>query len=315
MRGKAACRDWVGWWATVAVVLASSSVSCDGTAPASEGAGDAEEAALAFDAGRAWADLRRQVAFGPRITGSDASAQTRAWLRTVLGEAGWRVKEQTFPVPGTRGTNLFAVRGTGATVLVGTHYDTRMHADRDPVTSSRRDPVPGANDGASGTAVLVELARSLETGAASGRVCLAFFDAEDNGEIGAWRWAMGSRHFVAHRDEIPACAEPAKVLIVDMVGDRDLRIYQERSGSDAIQAAVWDAAAALDLEQWIVPDVRHGVVDDHTPFLHEGVPAAVMIDFDYAAWHTTDDGVGAVTRTSLRRVGRTVELWLRRGAP
>ena len=125
------------------------------------------------------------------------------------------------------------------------HFDTRLFADEDPDPALRTRPVTGANDGASGVAVLMELARALETDKTGHRICLAFFDAEDNGNIPEWHWILGSSAFAADLDRLPACNAPTAVVIVDMVGDSRQELPLERTSTPELQAAIWQQAAEL----------------------------------------------------------------------
>src|SRR5690606_29801050 len=118
-----------------------------------------------FDGRRAHADVATIVGFGPRTLGSTAAAQTRGWMRARLTSLGWTVEEAPFEVRGGEGVNLLAWRGEGPVDLVGAHYDTRAVADEDPDHARRGRPGPGANDGGSGVAVLLELARSVRPAA------------------------------------------------------------------------------------------------------------------------------------------------------
>ncbi|MCL4529455.1 MAG: M28 family peptidase [Chloroflexi bacterium] len=151
-------------------------------------------ASVIFDGKRAYADVQTQVAFGPRIPGSDAHAKILAWMRTELESAGWQVEVQQSEAMGHPIQNLVAHRSDVAPqIILGAHYDSRLHANRDPNPANQNRPVPGANDGASGVAVLLELARTLPKEGIP--VELVFFDVEDNGEIPGWDWILGSTAF------------------------------------------------------------------------------------------------------------------------
>lgn len=259
---------------------------------------------LNFDGSRSLSLLEAQVAFGPRIPGTEAHARTGDWIVEQLEEIGWQTEVQAFDVQGLEGRNLIGrAAGAGPAVLLGAHYDTRARADRDPFTPGA--PVPGANDGASGVAVLLELARALPPGSLPYPLWLAFFDAEDGGGLDGRDWILGSTHF-AETMETP----PAAVVIVDMVGDADLQLYMEANSDPALAAEIWQVAARLGYAAF-VPEVRHAVLDDHIPFVLRGIPAVDIIDFDYPAWHTTRDTLDQVSADSLAQVGRTLEAWLR----
>ena len=187
-----------------------------------------------FDGAHALSDVRTQVDMGPRIPGSPGHAKAVQWMLTQLESAGWHVQIQSAVSMGHPIQNLLAYRSDQPPqILLGAHYDTRIYASHDPDPSKRTQPVPGADDGASGVAVLLELARSLPQNTVP--IWLAFFDAEDNGEIPGWDWLLGSRAFVAQMT-----ARPTAMVLVDMVGDKDLEPpdgSQFRSGATCLDLA------------------------------------------------------------------------------
>ena len=256
-----------------------------------------------------------QLAFGHRITGSETNRAMGDWLIQELTALGWKVTEQPFVAAGdVAARNLIAVQGSGPAGVIGAHYDTRMVADEDPDPALQAQPVPGANDGASGVAVLMELARTLDVAASGHTLCLVFFDAEDNGRIPSWDWILGSTYYVAHQEDVPPCIDPRFAVIVDMIGDADQQVYVERNSTPGLSQALWTQAAALGYEETIIARPGYAMLDDHTPFLQAGIPAADMIDFDYPHWHTTADTLDKISAQSLERIGRTVESWLEGGA-
>ena len=264
----------------------------------------ASAGASPFDGGRALRDVQRQVEFGPRIPGSESHARTLDWMQAELQAAGWKTRRQTATAMGHPIVNLIAWRAEGAPeILVGAHFDSRLLADRDPQEELRDLPSPGANDGASGAAVLLELARSLPPDTAP--IWLVFFDAEDNGRIPGWDWLLGSTAFVEQMD-----LRPAKMILVDMVGDRDLRIPMEASSDEELRASIWATAARLGHEDVFVPEVGQTILDDHVPFLKAGIPAVDIIDLDYEFWHTTADTPDKVAAESLQVVGDVLWTWL-----
>jgi Zn-dependent M28 family amino/carboxypeptidase len=248
------------------------------------------------------------MSFGPRPTGSDASRVTGDYIARQLRGSGWEVTQEEFEYLDTPVRNIIGSRGSGPAILLGAHYDTRRRADRDPDDPTQ--PVPGANDGASGVAVLLELARVLDVEATGHRIQLAFFDAEDNGNLDGWEWIVGSRHMADRLTE-----NPAAMVLVDMIGDADQQIYWERNSDPDLRERLWQAAAGLGYGAYFVPEVRHTLTDDHVPFLARGIPAIDIIDFDYPYWHTGQDTIDKISADSLERVGRTLQVWLERGAP
>ncbi len=257
---------------------------------------------------RALEFARDQMSFGPRPTGSDASRATGDYIAQQLRESGWAVTEEEFEYLDTPARNIIGTLGVGPTILLGAHYDTRRQADRDPDDPSQ--PVPGANDGASGVAVLLELARVLDVKATGHRIQLAFFDAEDNGGLDGWDWIVGSRTMADRLTE-----NPAAMVLVDMIGDADQRIYWEGNSDPDLRERLWDVAADLGYGEHFVNEVGYTLTDDHVPFLARGIPAIDMIDFDYPYWHTGQDTLDKISADSLERVGRTLQVWLERGAP
>ncbi len=260
---------------------------------------------LNFDGNRAYQSVIDQVALGPRITGTTPHQQLGNQVLSHLAANGWLTRTQNFVYKNTPARNLIGVKGAQNKdiVIIGAHYDTRRKADQDPQYPNQ--PVPGANDGASGVAVLMELARTLEINRSDKQIWLVFFDAEDNGDLDGWDWIVGSQQFAAS-----LTISPSAVIIVDMIGDADQEIWLERSSNLALSTEIWDIAHKLGYEQYFRKLPRWSMLDDHTPFLQRGWKAIDMIDFDYAHWHKTSDTPDKVSAQSLLRVGHTLEVWL-----
>ena len=152
-----------------------------------------------FSGQRAYEDVKTQVAFGPRWPDSAGHAQLQDWIRSELESAGWQVDIQESEAMGHPIENIVAKRSEESPqIIFGAHYDTRIYADNDPDLSKREEFVPGANDGASGVAVLLELARTLPENTPP--IWLVFFDAEDTGNIESWYWILCSREFVKNKN-------------------------------------------------------------------------------------------------------------------
>lgn len=270
-----------------------------------------------FDGTRAHQHVAAQVNLGARPTGSAANRATGDYILTQLKQFGWQTEAQEFVYRGVTVRNIIGKRaqGRGAPIFIGAHYDTRPRADQDKANPNA--PVLGANDGASGVAVLLELARVLDESKLKNEVWLVFFDAEDNGELNAcalvpapcdttpWAWSIGAEYFVAHLR-----AQPQAVVIVDMIGDADQNIYYERTSDPALQEELWKIAARLGYTRQFIAEPKWAMWDDHTPFLQRGIRAALLIDFDYPYWHTTQDTLDKVSGASLERVGRVLQVWL-----
>lgn len=263
-----------------------------------------EPDSVRFDGQRAYADVQTQVAFGARMPGSEGHAKVQEWMRGELESAGWQVEVQESEALGHSIQNVVAKRGEASPqIILGAHYDTRMFADNDPDPANHSLPVPGANDGASGVAVLLELARVLPEDTVP--VWLVFFDAEDNGRIPGWDWILGSREFVRNNP-----LQPQAVVIVDMIGDADLNIYKERNSNPDLTEEIWAAANSLGYGSVFIPEYKFSMLDDHTPFLEAGIPAVDIIDFDYPYWHTVQDTPDKVSAESLQAVGETIQAWV-----
>jgi glutaminyl-peptide cyclotransferase len=257
-----------------------------------------------FDGQRAHNDVQTQVAFGSRVPGSEGHAKVQEWIQTELESVDWQVEIQESKVLGHPIQNIVARRGDELPqILIGAHYDTRMFADQDPDPAQHSNYVPGANDGASGVAVLLGLARSLPMNSVP--VWLVFFDAEDNGNIEGWDWILGSREFVKNNS-----VQPHAAIIVDMIGDADLNIYKERNSNPDLTDAIWKTAKGLGYQSKFLPEYKHSMLDDHTPFLQAGIPAVDIIDFDYPYWHTVQDTPDKVSTESLQAVGETLYTWV-----
>ncbi|MDF1514226.1 MAG: M28 family peptidase, partial [Anaerolineae bacterium] len=204
----------------------------------------------------------------------------------------------------TQVRNILAWKGQGPALLLGAHYDTRRSADQEDPSHM----VMGANDGASGVAVLLELARVLNIDKTGNLVYLAFFDAEDNGRIDGWDGIVGSRYMVAHwgeREEEPL----QQAVIIDMIGDTDLSVYMEKNSDPVLMQEIWQTAGALGYGSYIIPQYKYAIIDDHIPFMDAGVAAVVIIDFDYPYWHTTQDTPDKVSVDSLHIIGSTLQSW------
>lgn len=278
-----------------------------------------------FDGKHAYDEyLMTQVNFGPRPAGSKAVRATGDYIIGELEKTGWGVVTQEFEYRGVPIRNVIGKigEGKGPLIILGAHYDTRPRANMDKELADA--PIVGANDGASGVAVLLELARTLDTSKLKNEVWLAFFDAEDNGGLNAcdlqvvemqvelsscdetkWGWSVGAEHVAENLPRVPEY-----VVVVDMIGDADQNIYYEHNSDKELQEKLWAIAAELGYKQWFIPEYRWTMTDDHTPFLNRDIRAIDIIDFDYPPWHTTADTADKVSPESLERVGRVLETWL-----
>ena len=251
-----------------------------------------------FDGAAAFRHLERLVAIGPRVAGSAGGTRARDYIAAELRRAGAAVRVEPFEADTPDGRLKMAnVVGVVAgrrpeVILVGGHYDTKAF---------REFRFVGANDGGSSAALLLELARALAAKPRQYTYWVAFFDGEE--ARGAWTPTdslYGSRRMaadLARRGQLPRA-----VIVADMIGDRDLGIRREASSTPWLTDLVWDSARRLGHGMHFLPDAM-SVEDDHAPFLLAGVPAALLIDFDFPAWHTAGDTLDKVSARSLQVVG------------
>ena len=273
--------------------------------------------AIAFDGKRAYAILERQCAFGPRYPGGDAHDSCFAYLVATLKASRAKVVEvDTFSYDSPILKKKVALMNVVARfrpelkqrVVLGAHWDTRPWSDRDPVPAKRHLPLMGANDGASGVAVLLELARMLGNGKnqPSVGVDIALFDGEDLGtDADPSGFFRGSNRYVEWKSgETP----PIFAVIIDMVGSKTAVFHWEGNSRDMASNIVdlfWEEARSLGVRTFR-SDVKHKVFDDHIPFLNAGIPAIDVIDFDYPYWHTTKDTPDKCSAETLEGVGRVL---------
>lgn len=266
-----------------------------------------------FDGKKAFQELVTQCDFGPRVPGTASHAKCRDYLVQKLRLYADDVATQNFPLAlgtqgTTTGTNIIAnfQPAKGRRVLLCAHWDTRPWADKDPDPKNHRKPVLGANDGASGVAVLLEIARLLATHKTRVGVDIILFDGEDAGIYeNEASWARGSDAFVRRKDP---SYRPLYGILLDMIGDRDLNILQELYSlqyARPLVERIWKKAAELGISEFI-PQPGYAVIDDHLPFLRIGIPMVDLIDFDYPFWHTIQDTPDKCSPASLEKVGRLV---------
>ncbi len=269
-----------------------------------------------IDPDLAFARIVAQHALGPRYVGSDGHEKVRALLREWLAGAD-TLHEQRF-VESFFGQevecgNLWA-RYDGdrpGRILLGSHFDTRPWADRDPNPARRRQPVPGANDGASGVALLAELASELATRRQRPTIDIVFFDAEDWHDIDGHEVSLGARRFV---ESLAADDRPERAIIVDMIAGEDLMLdvevtCQEHDGSYDLTLALFQLGRSLGLSCFeLAKDHPYKwITCDHSPFLEAKIPSCVLIDIDYPEWHTTRDLPEHCSAASLAQVGKLLD--------
>lgn len=268
-----------------------------------------------FDQDRSFGFLKAQVDFGPRNPGSSGYQRCLSYLQTELRKQADSVWLQTFPYRTHKGevyqgNNVIArFKATAANrVLLSAHWDTRAWADMDPDPKNHTRPIPGANDGASGVAVLLEIAQHLRSSPPSEAVDIVLFDAEDVGRSGdSESYAQGSQYFARN---LPSATNYRFAINLDMVGDKNLEIRRENnseSNAPGLMDQVFSTARLLGFSQFIDEHVA-GIYDDHMPLNNAGIPAIDLIDFNYPDesnryWHTMEDTVDKCSPESLRAVG------------
>lgn len=274
------------------------------------------------DGARALARVARQVDAGPRIPGSPGHAAVQDWIADELTRLGATVERQRFtdssladPLPLVNVIGRFGPRAAagGRLIVLAAHYDTRPWCDQDPDSARRGDPVPGANDGGSGVAVLLEVAEVMSRRPPPVAVDLVFLDGEDQGRADhAEEFSLGAKGYAARL----TTPRPTAAFVFDMIGDRDLDIHPEqRSAAQAANlVAMVLAGARATGARGFHEQPRHRITDDHVPLLEAGVPAVDVIDFDYGAWHTHRDRLDQVSAESLAEVAR-VAAWLVYSSP
>jgi len=265
-----------------------------------------------FSSDNAFRYLVEQCELGPRYPGSMEIEQCLEYIISKLETTGAIIEQQIFESE-IRGNNLTGINiiarfnpVMGRRILIGAHYDTRPWADKEEDISLHNTPIIGANDAASGVAVLLGLADLLaERAPEQFGIDLVFFDLEDMGDYGNNNtWCLGSKYYV----EMFQGRKPEKVIIVDMIGEKNSEIpmeYYSYHNSPTLVKEIWQKARELDYDQF-KQKIGSYVYDDHMPFIAAGFNAAVIIDFDYPYWHTLEDTPDKCSALSLKAVGQTL---------
>ena len=270
-----------------------------------------------FNESRAWEYLEAQCDMGPRVPGSSAHRQCLDYLVSELGKYADDVQKQPFlgMNPVSKQTyNLNNIIGSfwaerSRRILLCAHWDSRPWADQDPDPANRLTPVMGANDGASGVAVLLEISRCLSLADPGIGVDIVFFDGEDMGRAGRLEEYCQGSGWYAKNLGFPL---PEAAVLLDMIGDADLHIPQElysRMSCPDLLNEIYLVAAELG-ESAFDPSPGLPVYDDHVPLIYEGIQAVDLIDFEYEYWHTVNDFPENCSAESLGTVGRVLLKWL-----
>lgn len=272
---------------------------------------------FAFDHNRAFRDIEKQCSFGPRNPGSSGHARCLEWIKSEVARTSDTSISQSFSGRIGRQTHQFtnviavyAGQDQTRSILLGAHWDTRPRADQDTDPSGGARPVPGANDGASGVAALLELGRLFSTRKPPLTVIMVFFDAEDAGNLGA-EFCLGSTYFASrYRQTLKELSPlPRFGIVLDMVGAKELSIPREAASQEsapALMDAIYDHAKEAGLSGVFPDKPGQRIYDDHVPLIEAGLPSVDLIGFDYAYWHTQQDTPDKCSPDSLRAVGEVV---------
>lgn len=314
----------------IAALLAATACSAKGDKPAPAAA--AVRTSNEFNADSAMSYIRQQLAFGPRTPGTETARKTGDWIVSRLRATADTVLEQRWTHTLANGKplpmrNIFARFKPAAKkrILYVTHWDTRPFADSDPDPAKTKLPMPGANDGASGVALLMAVADALKKAPPEMGVDLLFVDGEDWGTFGPpdIDVLIGSTYFASHLPN-PGYA-PEFGVLWDMIGDADLNIYQEVNSAQAepdVVQKVWSTAKDMGYEKYFIPEAREPITDDHVPLIKAGLKVIDVIDIDYGPrdatgtvttnyHHTTMDTIDHVSAKSMKIVGDVAMALLR----
>ncbi|MGM9804392.1 MAG: M28 family peptidase [Muribaculaceae bacterium] len=282
------------------------------------------EAPVKFDADSAYGYVQRQCDFGARVPGTEAHRLCGDYLVAKLKGFGANVIEQTGKVTTFDGVkldlrNIIAQVNPDAErrILLLAHWDCRPWADKDPDKDKRRQPVLGANDAASGVAVLLEMARAMQQEKPNIGVDLMLVDVEDWGDDEGDdpdSWALGTQYWARNMHE--QGYKPMYGILLDMVGTAGasfLQEYYSTSYAPAVVREVWRIAGALGHGNHFIDQPGGGINDDHLPVNKAGIPCIDIIDMRmgseygfFEGWHTTDDTMRHIDRNTLYAVGHTL---------
>ena len=285
---------------------------------------------ITFDEERAFQYLQSIVGFGQRFYGAPQRAEAIKKLTEQFKQAGMmQTQLQQFTQEESKSKQSYHLTNIIARlyperpirVILGSHWDTRLWAEEDHDPSRHNHPISGANDGSSGLAVLLEVAQQLKSlNLLNIGVDIVFFDGEEFGRPGSNNYCVGSKYFTAHIKEFYPQRLPLSVIIIDMVGDKDLAFPPEASSvrkSLTLTRLIWSEALRLKLPAFMLglgqglppgkfaPKSRW-IVDDHSPFHDLNIPATLIIDLDYPHWHTHQDTMDKVSAQSLKQTGLAI---------
>lgn len=316
---------------SIALFFAAAVCACNSSAKSSDSpAKPVEKAALlgAFDRDSAYQYIVDQLAFGPRVPGTTSHDSCGAYLVDKLTQFGadTLIQQRTI-VEAFNGdqlpiNNIFARYNSSAVnrVLLVAHWDTRPWANMERSMESRSLPVPGANDGASGVAVILEIARNLQAKTPECGVDILLTDAEDYGSNNGFTnndesWCLGTQYWVKNMP-YTSVNRPSYGILLDMVGGTDAHFHRELLSNKAarpVTVKIWGEAKNLGYEDIFVNQVGGSVIDDHMFLIESGIPTTDIIEHMSnatgsfpATWHTLDDDIQHISKETLEAVGNTV---------
>ena len=272
-----------------------------------------------FDGELAFSILEELVHFGHRYYASHKREEAMERMKSHFMCPTWETQmfQEMEPVSGKtynlrnhicRFQSEYTTR-----VLLGTHYDTRMWAEESDSDIDKNIPIVGANDGSSGVAVLAALSHLISISNLQIGVDLVLFDGEEFGRPNVGGYCKGSQYMALHIDELyPNKNYPISVVVLDMIGDKELQIRPERTSlkqHPEIYKQIWEIGKSVDASVFMAGDYG-SISDDHSPFLELGIPSVLLIDFDYPYWHTQQDTLDKCSEKSLQIVGDVLWMWL-----
>ena len=301
-----------------------------GSSPATSSAAPKEvQTVPVFSADSAYNAVERQLEFGPRVPGSEAQEACALWLHQELERYGAKVVEQRATVTAYDGTRYPCINLVGSynpeakhRILLMAHWDSRPIADEDPDPAKRNEPIPAANDGASGVGVLLEIARQASLQSPRAGIDIFLTDAEDLGAPSSWEgphneeaWGLGTQQWCQNPHVSGYTATYG--ILLDMVGSPNASFYREYYSdyyANDVVSLVWKTAAKLGYKHLFVDKTGAGITDDHV-FVNRslGIPTIDIIDtrvggngsfFPY--WHTTDDTLDKISKETLQKVGDVI---------
>jgi hypothetical protein len=278
--------------------------------------------AFQFQKELAWKHLVKQCEFGPRVPGTKAHTDCQAYLLEEMKKVCDNVHVQSFNHLWPHDGKTYEVdnivgdqnwKDAKIHVLLTAHWDSRPFADQDPDLANHNTPILGADDGASGVAVLLELMRALKGRLKDVGVVYLLNDAEDFGpDID--EMLLGTIYYAQH----PSVPKPDYGILLDMIGNKNVRVPMEQNSVDRapdIMNAFYDAMKVAGLEATFPKVAGDWVEDDHFPLIKAGIPTIDLIDFQYKPWHTIGDTVDKCSAESLGKIGQGLEVWLLKSPP